>query len=76
MAIVYEKLIRKLKEKNVTYYTLKKKGSAINQATFAGILGRKNITMKTLDRLCELLDCQPGDLIEYVPDQEGGKTDD
>lgn len=23
-----------------------------------------------LDRLCRLLDCQPGDLLEYVPDDQ------
>ena len=24
-----------------------------------------------LDRLCRLLDCQPGDLLAYVPDDQG-----
>ena len=35
---------------------------------------RKNerVNTDTIDRLCALLDCQPGDLIEYVPDE---KTD-
>ena len=30
----------------------------------------KAIRFSTLDRLCRALDCQPGDLLEYVPDQE------
>lgn len=25
----------------------------------------------TLDAICRELDCQPGDLLEYVPDEEG-----
>lgn len=25
----------------------------------------------TLDRLCAALDCQPGDLLEYVPEKKG-----
>ncbi len=30
----------------------------------------KAIRFTTLDRLCEVLRCQPGDLLEYVPDTE------
>ena len=26
------------------------------------------ITFDVLDKLCVLLDCQPGDLLEYTPD--------
>jgi putative transcriptional regulator len=26
----------------------------------------------TLDAICRELDCQPGDLLEYVPDEEEG----
>lgn len=28
----------------------------------------KGIRFETLDRICEILDCQPGDLLEYRPD--------
>jgi transcriptional regulator len=28
----------------------------------------KAIRFSTLESLCEALDCQPGDLLEYVPD--------
>lgn len=27
------------------------------------------IKFETLDRLCELLDCQPGDLFEHIPNK-------
>ena len=30
----------------------------------------KAIRFSTLDKLCEVLRCQPGDLLEYVPDTE------
>jgi putative transcriptional regulator len=29
------------------------------------------IRFSTLDSICRELDCQPGDLLEYVPDNEG-----
>ena len=33
------------------------------------------IRFSTLEELCKALDCQPGDLLEYVPEEpgEGGK---
>ena len=30
----------------------------------------KAIKVETLDKICKILDCQPGDLLEYVPDKE------
>ena len=29
----------------------------------------KGIRFSTLEAICKVLDCQPGDLIEYVPDE-------
>lgn len=30
----------------------------------------KAIRFSTLDAICKALDCQPGDILEYVPDEE------
>ena len=30
----------------------------------------KAIRLSTLEAICKALDCQPGDIIEYVPDEE------
>ena len=30
----------------------------------------KAVRLTTLDAICLALDCQPGDLLEYVPDEE------
>ena len=29
-----------------------------------------DISLATLEKICELLNCQPGDLLEYIPDEE------
>lgn len=29
----------------------------------------KAIRFSTLEAICEILDCQPGDILEYVPDK-------
>ena len=30
----------------------------------------KAVRLDTLDAICKVLDCQPGDILEYVDDQE------
>lgn len=30
----------------------------------------KAIKLETLNKICKVLDCQPGDILEYVPDEE------
>ena len=30
----------------------------------------KAVRFETLDKICEILDCQPGDILEYVDSQE------
>lgn len=30
----------------------------------------KAIRFSTLDAICRILECQPGDILEYVPDEE------
>lgn len=32
-------------------------------------VGNTNITISVLNEICDLLDCQPGDLLEFVPDE-------
>lgn len=30
----------------------------------------KHLPVYVMDRLCELFDCQPGDLLEYIPNEK------
>jgi len=32
------------------------------------------VRFSTLEAICAALDCQPGDILEFVPDGEGEKT--
>lgn len=32
----------------------------------------KAVKLDTLNKICRALDCQPGDILEYVPDTDGG----
>ncbi|MCT1905372.1 helix-turn-helix domain-containing protein [Oceanobacillus sojae] len=34
----------------------------------------KAIRFSTLEKICEALECQPGDILEYVPDEGEGEV--
>ena len=66
MPIVYDKLFNLLKEKGYTTYKIRQE-KLIGQGTLTAIKnGTGGLDAKTIARLCEVLDCQPGDLMEYV----------
>ena len=70
MAIKYDKLFRILEERGETSYTLTKKNRVIGQATLTRLQEGGTVDTKTIGALCEYLNCQPGDLLEWVRDTE------
>lgn len=68
MPIIYDKLFERLAEKGYTTYTIRKE-RLIGQATLTALKnGTGGLDAKTIDRLCRLLNCQPGDLMEWRPE--------
>ena len=68
--ISYEKMLKLFDECKITSYTMKK-DNVIGQASWKKIHEGGHIDTRTLDALCNYLDCQPGDLLEFVKDSEG-----
>ena len=55
-----------LKEKGYTTYKIRQE-KLIGQGTLTALKnGTGGLDAKTIARLCEVLDCQPGDLMEYI----------
>ncbi|MBR4098608.1 MAG: helix-turn-helix transcriptional regulator [Clostridium sp.] len=70
MPIVYAKLFDLLKEKGYTTYRIRKE-KLMGQGTLTALKnGTGGLEHKTIERLCQVLSCQPGDLMEYVPEEE------
>ena len=44
--------------------------SGISRATISKMLNGHRIYTDVLGRICEALSCQPGDIMEYIPDSE------
>ena len=67
--ISYAPFYRTLLEKGITeYHLIFKQG--FSARTLHRMKHGENITLKTLDNLCFILDCGVGDIIEYVKDEE------
>jgi len=70
MPFKYDKLFVLLQERGITSYRIRK-DNIISQAALTKMKnGDGNIDTRTLERLCSVLKCQPGDIMEYVEDEE------
>ena len=69
MAIKYDKLFELLADRghSLTYW-LRQNG--FHSATVTKLRKNERINTDTLNALCALLNCQPGDIMEYVPDEQ------
>ena len=61
--ISFAPLRRYLTDHGISYYRLANEG--IDPATLQRIRHDRPVTTETLGKLCRLLGCQPGELIEY-----------
>ncbi|SEK65041.1 DNA-binding transcriptional regulator, XRE family [Butyrivibrio sp. ob235] len=54
-----------MQEKGISQYALIKAG--IDNKTLDSLKKSKNITLLTLEKLCNILECTPNDVIEFIP---------
>jgi Fic family protein/DNA-binding Xre family transcriptional regulator len=71
MPIYYEKLLKLFDEKGITTYYLRKNGVVGNETLRKIKKNEAHIDTRTIEKLCELLNCQPGDMMTYRG-EEGG----
>lgn len=62
-------IIEYLKDYGYSTYRIKEE-KIFNQSQLQQMRSNKLVTQDTLNKLCCLLHCQPGDLLEYVPDDD------
>jgi len=68
MSICYDKLFVLLKEKDYSTYRIRQE-NIVSQAALTKMKnGSGDIDTRTINRLCKVLQCQPGDIMEYVED--------
>ena len=70
MALKYKgDILSMLKEKGFSTYTLRR-GGLLSEGAIQNIRSGKPISWDNIHKICKLLNCQPGDLLEYIPDEE------
>lgn len=68
MAIQYKTNVLELL-KNTGYTTYKlRKGKILGESTLQKMRTNTLLSLAELNTVCDLLDCQPGDLIEFIRD--------
>lgn len=67
--IKYDKLWQTLKAKGLSEYKLYTYYN-INRSLINRLRHNQNVEVRTIDRLCELLDCKVEDIMEYFPDHK------
>lgn len=74
MPIVYSKLFSLLKDQGRSMYDLRK-NKIVGTATLEKMRkGEGHIDTRSIEKLCEYLDCQPGDIMEYIPEDDKTPT--
>lgn len=69
MPMDYSKLFNLLEQRGITIYRLRKDG-VVGTATLDKMRKKEgHIDTRSLESLCQYLNCQPGDMMEYVPDE-------
>lgn len=64
-------IIEALKEKGFTSYRIRME-KIIGERQMQQIRNGEVVSIACLTKLCELLDCQPGDILEYIPEGSDG----
>lgn len=63
LLIDYSPLWATMEQKNISQYKLLKSG--IDNRTLDSLKKGKNITMLTLNKLCNILECTPNDIVTF-----------
>ena len=67
--ISYRKLWEVMKDKGISQYVLIKQYH-ISPGQITRIKRDESISTHTIDVFCKILHCQPGDIMEYIEDEE------
>lgn len=67
--ITYYKLLDMLNRRGMTREQLKN-AAGISSSTMTKISKGESVTLNTIDSICEVLQCQPGDILEHVSNNQ------
>ena len=74
MSMVYKMdVMTRLKDAGYTTYKIRK-DKLLSESTVQKLRKGEGVSWDNISTICRLLNCQPGDVMEYVPDGKDGDT--
>lgn len=67
--ISYAKLWETMKQKGVSQYALIKK-YRVSPAQITRLKRNESVSTHTIDQFCRILECDVGDIMHHIPDEE------
>lgn len=67
--ISYDNLWNVMKDKGITQYTLIKKYN-VSPGQITRLKRNESVSTHTIEVFCKILDCDVGDIMRYIPDDE------
>ena len=74
MAVCYKKLWKMLIDKDMIKKDLRLK-TGFSTTTMSKLSKDENVSMDVIEKICMVLNCDVGDIMEFVPDNENGGKD-
>ncbi len=68
MGISYKKLFELMETKGIKKIDLRKNG--LSPTIVDRLIKNSNVNTSTIIELCKMLNCQPSDIMEYIPDDK------
>ncbi len=69
MSVSYKRLWKLLIDKNMKKRDLKE-AAKLSPSLMSSLNQDKSVTVNTLSRICEVLDCRIEDIMEFVPEEK------
>ena len=66
--IIYKDILQRLKEAGYNT-TVIKRDNVLSQSTLTALRNNKPLNIATINVICRLLKCQPGDILAYIDDE-------
>ena len=73
MSISMEKVKALMESKGLKKWDLRQKGvngTVLDKVLSGPLTKNKRVDTETINKLCNILDCQPGDIMEYIPEEK------
>ncbi len=65
----YSPLWKTMQERGITTYSLVNHYK-ISSHLMSNLRHNKNVTVETIHRFCQILECSPNDILEIIPDKQ------